>query len=168
MFKKTNKRKLKQLGKIGENCDILDDVDFGSEPYLISLGDNVKISHGVKLITHDGGIHVLRNLKEKYRAADIMGAITIKNNVFIGMNAMILPGVTIGNNVIVGAGSILTKSIPDNSIVGGNPARIICTVEEFEEKRRNNFLYTKMMEPKEKQKYLLEQYKENTDKFLKR
>ena len=168
MFIKNKRNKLKELAQIGKNCEIFGDVDFGSEPYLISIGNNVKISHGVKFITHDGGVYILRNLKNEYKYADIMGNIIIKNNVFIGMNAIILPGVTIGNNVIVGAGSIVTKSIPNDSIVGGNPARIICTIEEYEEKRKSNFQYTKMMNPIEKKEYLLDQCNKDKNKFLKR
>ena len=62
--------------------------------------------------------------------------IDIKNNVFIGSNSIILPGVTINSNVIVAAGSVVTKSVPSNSVVGGNPAKVICTFDEFVEKRK--------------------------------
>lgn len=116
MFKK-NKDRLKLLGKVGKNCNIFGDVELGSEPYLISLGNNVKMSHGVILLTHDGGTHVLRNMKEENKELELFGPITIKDNVFIGINSIIMPGVTIGNNVIVGAGSIVTKSVPDNCVV---------------------------------------------------
>jgi len=65
--------------------------------------------------------------------------ITIGDNVFIGVNAVILPGITIGNNVVIGAGSIVTKNINDNSVVVGNPARVISSIEEYKLKYRNVF-----------------------------
>jgi len=168
MFIKRKNNKLDQLGKVGDNCIVFDDVEFGSEPYLIFLGNDVKISHGVRMIPHDGGVHVLRNLNPEYKNIDIFGGITIKNNVFVGAYSVILPGITIGNNVIIGAGSVVTKSVPDNSIVAGNPARFICTIKEFEEKRKSNFQYTKLMTEIEKEKYLIEEYKKDNNKFLKR
>lgn len=116
------------------------------------MGDNVKIVNGVRFITHDGGVHVLRNLKKEYKNIDLFGKIVIKNNVFIGLNSIILPGVTIGSNVIIGAGSIVTKSIPDNTIVAGNPAKIIGNIEQFENRRKQQFLFTKYMGYEEKKK----------------
>ena len=97
---------------------------------MIEIGENVEITEGVRLLTHDGGVKVpmLMGLVEN---ADLFGRIRIRNNVFIGMNAIVLPGIEFGNNVIVGAGSIVTRSIPDNSVVCGNPAHILCTVEEY-------------------------------------
>lgn len=166
--KRNDKKAMKHLGKVGKSCEILENVELGSEPYLINLGDNVKMSSGVKLLTHDGGAHVLRNIKNENRDIDIIGSITIKNNVFIGINSIIMPGVTIGNNVIVGAGSIVTKSVPDNSVVAGIPAKIVCTIEEYQEKRKDNFLNTKSMDEETKKKYLLKQYNENPEQFLKR
>ena len=62
----------------------------------------------------------------------------IGDNCFIGMNAIIMPGVTLGNNVIVGSGSVVTKSFPDDVVVAGNPAKIICTLEEFYNKRKES------------------------------
>lgn len=129
--------------------------NFGSEPYLIEIGNNVKIVNGVRFITHDGGVHVLRNSKEKYRNIDLFGRIIIKDNVFIGLNSIILPGVTIGTNVVIGAGSIVTRSIPDNTIVAGNPARKICTINEFEIKRKNLFLNSKQLDFNEKKSKVL-------------
>src|SRR5690606_24858527 len=106
---------------IGNNCRIYIDK-FGTEPFLISIGDNVTITNEVRLITHDGATWLFRDEKgRRYRYAPIV----IGNNVFIGFRSLITPGVKIGNNVIIAAGTVVTKSIPDNSIVGGAPAKYI-------------------------------------------
>ena len=84
---------------------------------------------------------------------DFFGKVEIKNNVYVGNNALIMPGVVIGNNVIVAAGSVVTKSIPDNSIVGGNPAKIIGVFEDFERKMKSKNL--KLKGKVNKKKYLL-------------
>lgn len=69
--------------------------------------------------------------------SDIFGKICIGDNAFIGAHAIILPGVTIGNRCIVGAGAVVTKSFPDGSIIGGNPARLIGNSDDFLEKYKN-------------------------------
>lgn len=99
----------RKLGvKIGSGCRIYS-VEFGSEPFLISIGDNVTITAGVKFITHDGSSWLMRD--EKGRRFYFQ-PIQIGNNVFVGMNSIIMPGVKIEDNVIVAAGSVVTKSIP--------------------------------------------------------
>lgn len=117
--------------KIGKNCFIYT-KHFGNEPFLIEIGDNVTLASEVKLITHDGSGSLFGR---EYRFRRIV----IGNNVFVGMNSLILLGVKIGDNVIVGAGSVLTKSVPPNSVVAGNPARIITTYDSFVEKSRDKF-----------------------------
>lgn len=117
--------------KIGINCRIYT-KDWGSEPFLITIGDQVTITAGVHFITHDGSTWLVRDKKnnryQKY------APITIGSNVFIGLNTIIMPGVTIGNNVVIGAGSVVTKDISCNSVAVGNPARIISTYESFQNK----------------------------------
>lgn len=144
--------------RIGEGCTINKDVVFGSEPYLISIGNNVRVTLGVKFITHDGGIFVPRNLGLIDQRADKIGKIDIGNNVNIGWNAIIMPGVTIGNNVIVAAGAIVVKDVPDNSVVAGSPAKVIETIEEYTEKNKEKVLMTKQMKDDDKQKYLLKYF----------
>lgn len=143
--------------KIGQGSDISKNVFWGSEPYLISLGDNVRIAREVTFITHDGGMWVLRNLG-KLDNADKFGPITIKNNVHIGMNVTIMPGVTIGNNCIIGCGAIVTKDIPDNSIAVGIPARVIETIDEYYEKNKDVVDFTKNLSYQEKKEYLIKKY----------
>ncbi|MFP3338962.1 DapH/DapD/GlmU-related protein, partial [Micrococcus sp. SIMBA_131] len=104
---------------------------------------------------HDGGVWVLRDLEEEYKYSNIIGKITIGNNVFIGMNAIILHGVTIGDNCIIAAGSIVTKSFPENSIVGGNPAKLITNIESYLSKNKSMLLNTKQLSESEKKAYLL-------------
>lgn len=136
--------------KIGKECDIKN-VSFGSEPYLISIGNRVQITDGVKIFTHGGG-HVLR---EKYPDIDFFGKVVIKDNVYIGNNCLIMPGVTIGSNVLVAAGSVVTKSVPNGVVVGGNPAKVLGSITDFEEKMLEKNVNSKSMNATDKQRYLL-------------
>lgn len=86
------------------------------------------ITEGVRFITHDGGTLLFR---DRVPDLEITKPIIVGNNVYIGNNVIILPGVTIGNNVIIGAGVVVSKSIPDNSVAVGNPARVIKTADEY-------------------------------------
>lgn len=140
--------------KIGSGCSIVSNVDFGSEPYLITIGDNVRLTEHVRLITHDGGVWVARHLDETYRNADLFKRIQIGNNVHIGVNAVIMPGVTIGNNVIIGCCAVVTHDIPDNSVAVGVPARVIETVDEYIAKNNNRFVNTKAYSAEEKRRFL--------------
>lgn len=148
-FWSSEKRARFHGAKIGSNCNI-QDVSFGSESYLIEIGNHVQITSGTKLFTH-GAAWVLR---EKYPKIDFFGKIKIGDNVYIGNDSLIMPGVTINSNVIVAAGSIVTKSIPEGMIVGGNPARIIGSLESFEKKMSKYNLESKGMGTKKKN-YLL-------------
>lgn len=139
---------------IGDGCEIYSSANFGSEPYLISIGNHVRINGGVQLVTHDGGVWVLRGLKEEYKKVDLFGKIKIGDNVHIGTNAIIMPGVTIGSNCIIGCGAIVTKDVPDNSVAVGVPAHVIETIEEYEVKHKHDFDYTKGLNSEEKRRYL--------------
>lgn len=143
-------------GTIGTGCVVFPDVEFGSEPYLISIGDNCRITNGVRFVTHDGGVWVLRNLGLK--DVDVFGQISIGNNVHIGWNAIIMPNVHIGNNCVIGAGAVVTKDIPDNSVAVGVPARVIESIEEYENKVTQKCDYTKQLTYEEKKKYLLKKF----------
>lgn len=140
---------------IGKDCEIYPTVAFGSEPYMIRVGDHVRIANGVKLITHDGGVWVLRHMYQELANVDLVRGITIGDNVHIGVDATIMPGVHIGSNCIVGCGAIVTKDVPDNSIVVGVPARVIETVDEYARKHATDFIHTKHMSGEEKKRYLL-------------
>lgn len=113
--------------KIGNNCLIADTRHWSSEPYLISIGNDTQITEGVTIHTHGGG-KIMRNI---YPDFDSFGKVKIGNGCYIGAYSRIMPGVTIEDNVLVAAGSVVTKSIPSGYVVGGNPAKIICTVSSF-------------------------------------
>ncbi|MFQ7302283.1 MAG: acyltransferase [Beduini sp.] len=144
---------------IGKNCEIYKNVDFGSEPYLVRIGNHVRITNGVKFITHDGGVWVLRE-KEEYKNIDLFSRINVGNNVHIGINAIIMPGVNIGDNVIIGCGAVVTKNIPSNQIWGGVPAHQLSDITQYLEKHISDFEYTKQMSHMEKKKYLINKYKD--------
>ena len=139
----------------GNNLDIHPSVSFGSEPYLIRLGNNVRITKNVQFITHDGGVIVIRNLIEEFKDADLFGTIQVGDNVHIGVNAVIMPGVKIGSNCIIGCGAIVTRDIPCNSVAVGCPARVIETISEYVEKNRDRFIFSKRMKQNEKKDFLL-------------
>lgn len=113
---------------IGDNCHIYGEIDRG-HGFLVSMGDNVTISVGTILLTHDGSV-------KKILGYSRVGRIDIGNDVFIGASCVVLPNVRIGNHVVVGAGSVVTKNIPDDSIAVGNPARVIGTYKDYVEKSK--------------------------------
>jgi acetyltransferase-like isoleucine patch superfamily enzyme len=141
----------------GDNCHFMTRA-WGSEPYLISMGNNVETSSGVTFVTHDGSMKVIRNMYPEYKNADLFGRIIIGNNVFIGINATILMGTEIGNNVIVGAGSLVKGKLKSNSVYAGIPVKYICSVDEYKEKNKNIYDMTKHMSLKEKKIYLTKKY----------
>ena len=110
---------------------------FGSEPWLVSLGDNVYVTAGVQFITHDGGTLVLR---KEIPSLEWTAPISVGNDVFIGFRSLILPGVSIGDRCIVAAGAVVTKDVPCNSVVGGVPARRISSVDEYMQKMKEKSL----------------------------
>ena len=111
---------------------------FSTEPYLVTLGDNVFISLDALFLCHDGGTLPFR---KDIPDLDIAARITVGDNVFIGMRASILPGVTIGNNCIIGACALVTKDVPDGTIVGGNPARVLKKTSDYIKKAEKNSLH---------------------------
>lgn len=119
---------------VGENCRLYI-KSWGSEPFLISMGDNVTITSGVKLITHDGSTCLVKNNKGKRYQR--FAPIKIGSNVFIGVNSIIMPGVTIGSNVVIGAGSVVTKDIPDDSVAIGVPAKVVSSFADYHTKIQN-------------------------------
>ena len=162
----SNQTKLKYAKKagvkIGSGCTLLGRIEWGSEPYLIEIGDNVRITSGCKFVTHDGGMHVLRNARQMPQA-DLFGKIKVGNNVFVGIQSIILPGVTIGNNVVIGACSVVTKDIPDNTVACGVPARPIRKLDEYCEKAKLASVPTKGMPAEEKKAYLLKIFEEKAN-----
>ncbi|MBV5315334.1 MAG: acyltransferase [Prolixibacteraceae bacterium] len=129
----------KYLGvKFGKDVRITGKINFGSEPFLISVGNHVTLAHNVTFHTHDGGIWIFR---EEFPQINIYGPINIGNNVFIGSNVIILPNVKIGDNVVIGAGSVVTKSLESNCIYAGNPAKMIKTVAQYKEKAIQNAIH---------------------------
>ena len=103
----------------------------------IFLGDNMRCGSKVYFITHDV-IHDMLNHREEndFEFKEFIGDIHVGDNVFIGSNSTILGGANIGSNVIIGAGSLVNKDVPSNSVVGGVPARFICSFDEFVEMRK--------------------------------
>ena len=120
--------------KAGTGVSVLGGVNFGSEPYLITLGNNVWIT-GTRFITHDGGTWAFRR-QPGHGEVVRFGKIKIGDDTFLGSDSIIMPGVTIGKHCVVGAGSIVTRDVPDYTVVAGVPAKVICTLEEYETKCR--------------------------------
>lgn len=114
--------------KLGKNVSIQPGVVFDiSHVWLIDVGDNVVIAPQAYILAHDTS-------SKKICGYTRFGKVKIENNVFIGARAMVLPNVTIGENSIIAACSVVTKSIPPNVVAAGNPAKVICTLDEYKSK----------------------------------
>lgn len=151
---------LRYMEKVGINfprggVHLYGKVACGSEPWIITLGNNVHITDGVKFITHDGGTLLYRHLIPDL---EITKPIVVGDNVYIGNNVIILPGVKIGNNVVIGAGAIVSRDIPDNSVAVGVPARVIKTADEYLEKLKRESLHLGHLKGQEKDKALMKYY----------
>jgi len=128
-------RRLRARGvRIGEDCRIYS-TEFSTEPYLVTIGDGVGIAGGVKFLTHDGAA---RLRKARRPGIQLLGPISIGADSFIGENAILLPGTSIGRDCIVVAGSVVRGPIPDNSLVMGNPAKVVGRASLFLDRLERN------------------------------
>lgn len=124
-------RQIKRAGlQIAADCHLGGWPVWGSEPFLISIGRRVAISDGAVFLTHDGGTWVFRN-DEGFEDVIKFGRITIHDGCFIGYGVTFMPGVEVGPNSVIAAGSVVTRSIPANSVAAGNPARVFMSRDEY-------------------------------------
>lgn len=118
--------------KIGKNLRNHSNYPFDALfPWLISIGDNVCISSNVRILAHDTSTEYVNGYTK-------IGIIDIGDNVYIGHGVTILCNVRIGSNSIIGAGSVVTKDVPKGTVYAGNPARFICTIEQYKQKHIEN------------------------------
>lgn len=118
----------RQGATIGKNVAIKHSFVDANHCALLTIGDNVTIT-GATLLMHDASCGCALGYGK-------VGRVTIGDDVFVGAGAIILPNVTIGSRVVVGAGAVVARDIPDNSVAVGNPARVVCSYDEFAEKHR--------------------------------
>ena len=117
--------------RVGEQCRMFTNIS-AREASLITIGDRVTVSSEVEFCTHDNAI-----IKAIPGKTDVVGPITIGDDCFIGMRSILMYGVTLGDHCVVGAGSVVTKSFPPRTVLAGNPAKAICTIDEYAEKYRD-------------------------------
>lgn len=120
--------------KVGEDCQIITSLNnFASEPYLIKIGNRVTITAGVKLITHDASTRLFRDridgMNKKY--GNLFGAVQVGNNVFIGVDTILLPNTKIGDNTVIGAGAVVKGEFPPNVVIVGVPARQVSSLDDY-------------------------------------
>ena len=138
----------KKIGvSVGKNPHFYGKIYWGTEPWLINIGDDVHITGQCKFVNHDGGTLIFRDIIPDL---EITKPIIIGNKVYIGEETLILPGVHIGDNVVIGARSVVTRDIPDNSVAAGVPCRVIKTADEYLEKLKKESLHLGNLRGKEK------------------
>jgi len=127
--------------EIGDGVEIFGakPFTFGSEPYLVSIGNWVTVSHNVDFITHDGAMRIVRG---KYSNAYLYGRIQVGDNCFLGAHSILLPGAKVGTGSVIGSGSIVTGEIPPGVVAIGAPAKPVKTVEEYIRGKRHLWVDT--------------------------
>jgi acetyltransferase-like isoleucine patch superfamily enzyme len=145
-FRFIQKRLYPKKYLIRHGANIADDVKILApfyecgEPYLLSIGSGSWVAAEVHFLTHDGSPRCAYRAQKIPTGTWRYGRITIGKNCFIGTNSILFPGISIGDNTIVGAGSVVTKSFPANVVVGGNPAHIICSLDDYAKKHQTNIV----------------------------
>ena len=122
---------MKKMGmKVGEKVlyDVSCNFDY-SHCWLISIGNNVTFGPKTYVLAHDAST-------KRYLGYTKIGKVTIDDGTFIGACSIVMPGVQIGKNCIIGAYSVVTSDVPDNSVYAGNPAKFMCTTQEYIEKQK--------------------------------
>lgn len=142
--------------KMGKNVRVTGKITWGTEPYLIEIGNNVSLTQDIYFITHGG----VSKFRDEYPGINYFGRIKIGDNVIIGTRTIILPNVKIGNNSIIGAGSVVVKDIPDNVIAAGNPAKVISTLEDYKEKKIKDCVYVFEKDPIKRKAEILQRLEE--------
>lgn len=142
--------------KVGKNVSFGANINWGSEPYLITIKDNVSLSSNIMFLTHDGGSFAFRDM-DKYKDVNKFGKIVVEERAFIGANVTIMPNVRIGKRSVVGAGAVVTKSVPDDCVVAGVPAKVVCSTYEYAEK---------MKKVQSELSWNAEEYKKNKKEYL--
>ena len=137
----------------------IDRAMFGSEPWMVRIGSNVYITAGVQFVTHDGGTLILR---KEIPDLEWSAPIVVGSDVYIGIRSIILPGVVIGNRCIIGAGSVVSRSIPDNSVAAGVPARVIKSTDVYLEQMKAKSLKCGHLKGREKDLVLRRHYAQFT------
>ena len=123
--------------RCGKNVELYT-IDFGTEPYLISIHDNVVCAANVRFINHDISCYRLaKYINIPNSAIDSVGPIELFENSFIGAYTILMPGCSVGKNSVIAAGSIVTKQVPDEEVWGGVPAKFIMTTDDYAEKLVN-------------------------------
>ena len=128
---------------------------WGSEPFLITLGDDVTVASGVHFLNHDGTVLVFRR---EHPDMDLVEPITVGDNVFIGLGVTIMPGVTIGSDCVIGAGAIVTRDLPAGSIAVGQPARAVSTIDAWWQKNQGRLIHIRGLPEPERRRALLKHF----------
>ena len=130
---------------VGEDTLLIGSQDFGSEPFLIEIGRKCLVTDCFSFVTHDCSIQVPliekgASVESVYSHKSTYGKIILKDNVFLGVSAILLPNTEVGENSIVAAGAVVKGKFPKNSVLAGNPAKIICTIDEYYNKNSKYIL----------------------------
>lgn len=134
---------LRSIGvDVGKDCKIFCPHETSIDtlnPHLLTIGDHVSITGPATILTHDYSVGVIKT----WTHGEVLGAqkpVSIGSNVFLAWGCTVLPGTIIGDNVIIGAGAVVTGKIAEDGVYGGNPARLICTLQDYYERRKRRQL----------------------------
>ncbi|SEK70043.1 Acetyltransferase (isoleucine patch superfamily) [Roseovarius nanhaiticus] len=153
---------------VGRGTKFVGTQRFGSEPYLIEIGEDCLITNDVSFICHDGAWAVACGLdgvklSESYRKHGVFGRISVGNNCFVGVNAVLLPNTKIGKNSIVGAAAVVKGDYPEGSIIAGNPARVVGKTSDYRVKKLSEALTLNQDIRAEERKRLIKNHTRSTE-----